>query len=150
MKRFFYWFSFVVLIFALVSTNSVLAQDPSGRPTGPRTPTSNPAPAPAPQDKPQDSGAGGGPTAASGQLINLSKFDSITALVFGVINYALVLLGVISTLMIIWGGFLMVMSAGNEERLTKGRQTLMWAIIGFVVALLAFSIVSIVQNVLQK
>lgn len=49
---------------------------------------------------------------------------------------------------IIVGAFRMVMSRGNTEALTAGKKTVTWAIMGFVVALLSYSIVAIVQTAL--
>lgn len=126
----------------------------TARPAGAQTTGTNqpnkPAPQPAPAPAPAPSPVNAQPSSAPTQLINLSRFNSVPDLVFGIINYALIMLGIITTLMIIYGGFLMVLSAGNEERLNAGRKTLTWAIIGFALALLSFSIVAIVQNVLQR
>ena len=55
---------------------------------------------------------------------------------------------VCSVLFIIVGGYQMIMSSGNEERLARAKRTIVWAVLGLVIALLSFSIVAIVQNVL--
>jgi hypothetical protein len=82
------------------------------------------------------------------QLDNLSRFNTLPELIFGVLNYVFMFIGVIAVLMIIYGGFMMTVSAGNEERLGQGKKTIFWAIGGLVVTLMAFSIISIVQNIL--
>ena len=161
MKKISHYFLFLIVAVALLSSHVALAQTPCGRPTCDDPPKTSP-PAKTPTPPSQGNPTTGqtttpttptqttpAPTSSGAKLINLSKFTSITELVFGIINYALVLIGVISTLMIIYGGFLMVTSGGSEERLSQGKRALMWAIIGFAVALLSFSIVSIVQNILQ-
>lgn len=61
----------------------------------------------------------------------------------------LVMTGAWSTLFIIVGGFRMVVSAGDEEAYTKGKQTITWAVLGLVAAMLSFSIVAVVQNLLH-
>jgi uncharacterized membrane protein YjfL (UPF0719 family) len=53
-------------------------------------------------------------------------------------------------LIIIIGGVRMVLSQGNQESITKGKNTIIWAVAGLIVALLSFSLVSIVQNLLTK
>jgi uncharacterized membrane protein YjfL (UPF0719 family) len=40
------------------------------------------------------------------------------------------------------------MSQGNEEAVSAAKKTITWAVIGLVIALLSFSIVAIVQNLL--
>ena len=47
------------------------------------------------------------------------------------------------------GGFQMISGAGNEETYTKAKKTIIWAVIGLALALLSFSIVAIVQDILQ-
>ena len=44
----------------------------------------------------------------------------------------------------------MITAAGNEEALTKAKKTIVWAILGLVLALLSFSIIAIVQDLLQS
>ncbi|MBI4276690.1 hypothetical protein HY629_02525 [Candidatus Uhrbacteria bacterium] len=67
-----------------------------------------------------------------------------------IINALLGLTGVIAFLMILWGGFLWLTSAGSEERVTKGRKTLMWAAIGLVLAFLSFILFNEFLNVFTQ
>lgn len=63
------------------------------------------------------------------------------------------LLGVVgaSTLLVfIWGGFMMIFSNGNEEKITKGRSTLLWAVIGLTIILSSYSILQYTFNVLAR
>ena len=46
------------------------------------------------------------------------------------IRSVLLLIGSVTLLMFVWGGFLWLTSAGNEERVQKGSQTMLWAAIG--------------------
>ena len=43
----------------------------------------------------------------------------------------------------------MVISSGDEEAYTKAKKTITWAVLGLAVALLSFSIVAIVEDLLQ-
>jgi len=54
----------------------------------------------------------------------------------------------IAVFMVLWGAFQMMTSAGDPEKTTQGRKTLMWAAIGFAVALLASGITSLITNIL--
>ena len=53
------------------------------------------------------------------------------------------------TIMVLYGAFLMLFSAGNEEKISQGRKTILYAAIGFVVVLLSSSIVAILQNLFK-
>lgn len=66
--------------------------------------------------------------------------------VFNAINIALVILGVVSVLMIIIGGFRYVLSGGDQAGIKSAKDTIMYAIIGLIVALLSFAIVSFVAG----
>lgn len=52
----------------------------------------------------------------------------------------------LSTIMILVGAFQLMTSAGNPEKVSKGRKTIMYAAIGFVLALIAGGIVNIIKS----
>jgi hypothetical protein len=60
------------------------------------------------------------------------------------------LIPVFSVIFIIVGGFQMILSGGNEEKLIQAKETITWAILGFVISALSFSIVAIVKNLLHS
>jgi len=60
------------------------------------------------------------------------------------INIAMFLLGIISVVMIIIGGFTYMTSGGDSANVTKAKNTIMFSVIGLVVAALAFVIVNFV------
>ena len=49
--------------------------------------------------------------------------------------------GVIALASFVWGGFLFLTSQGNPERVKKGKDTLIWAVIGLVVIFTAYILV---------
>ncbi|MBA3678981.1 hypothetical protein H0W80_02175 [Candidatus Saccharibacteria bacterium] len=59
-------------------------------------------------------------------------------------NTMLLAIGVVSVIMLIVGGFRYVLSNGNEKAITGAKDTILYAIIGIVVALLSFAIVNFV------
>lgn len=67
-----------------------------------------------------------------------------------VINILLFLLGAIAVLMIIYGGIRYVVSGGDSSQTKAARDTILYAVIGLVVALMAFAIVNFVLDALQK
>ena len=63
-----------------------------------------------------------------------------------IIQYALGLLGIIAVSLIIYGGFLWMTSAGNEERLERAKKVLRDAAIGLAIILAAFGIATFVLS----
>lgn len=63
------------------------------------------------------------------------------------LNLALGFLGVIVVVMIIYGGTLWLTAAGNDDRVAKGKETLVWTAIGAVVISLAWTISSYVLRI---
>ena len=77
------------------------------------------------------------------QSIGLGSADLRTT-VTNIINWVLGLLGIIAVIMILYGGFIWLTAAGNEENVTKAKNILSAAIIGLVIVLLAWAIVNYV------
>ena len=70
--------------------------------------------------------------------------DTSGTLITKLINVMLFIIGVLSVIMIIYGGIIYVISAGDSGRVSKAKNTIMYAIVGLVVALLAYAIVNFV------
>jgi hypothetical protein len=73
-----------------------------------------------------------------------SKADSASSIIKNVINTALVILGSIAVLMIVIGGIRYTTSNGNSTHVKEAKDTIMYAVIGLVVAMTAFGIVNFV------
>jgi uncharacterized membrane protein len=54
------------------------------------------------------------------------------------------LIGIIALILIIYGGFLMLTSAGNEERISEGKKIIQWVVIGILIILLSVGIVQFI------
>lgn len=67
--------------------------------------------------------------------------DQTRESVVKVINFVLGFLALIAVIFVIVGGFRIMMAGGNEENVTKGRKTIIYAIIGLVVIFFARVIV---------
>ena len=63
-------------------------------------------------------------------------------------NAALYLIGAISVLMLIYGGIRYTISGGDSTAVTNAKNTIMYAVIGIVVAILAYAIVNFVLGAL--
>lgn len=56
--------------------------------------------------------------------------------------------GVVALIFVIWGGFLWLTSAGNTDKIKKGRDTLLWAILGLAAIFLSYVVLNFVLSVL--
>lgn len=59
-------------------------------------------------------------------------------------NVLLFIIGVLSVIMLIVGGIRYVVSGGNQQAVTSAKNTILYAIVGLIVAILAFAIVNFV------
>ncbi len=63
-------------------------------------------------------------------------------------NTFLYVIGAVSVLMLIYGGIRYTISGGDEKAVTAAKNTILYAIVGIIVALLAFAIVNFVLGAL--
>ena len=66
--------------------------------------------------------------------------------VYTVINWALIVIGIICVVFIIIGAVKFMTSGGEPDKVKSGKNTIMYAVIGLVIAILANVIVQIVFN----
>jgi hypothetical protein len=59
-------------------------------------------------------------------------------------NVALFLIGAISVIMLIYGGVRYTVSGGDSSQVTAAKNTILYAIVGIVVAILAYAVVNFV------
>lgn len=63
-----------------------------------------------------------------------------------VVNYFLTFLGLIAVIAIIYFGFLMLTSAGNDEQVSKAKTGIIWVVLGILVILFAYVFVVFLIN----
>ena len=68
----------------------------------------------------------------------------LTAQIRTITNTMLFAIGIIAVIMIVIGGIRYVLSGGNGENTKAAQETILYAVIGLVVALLSFAIVNFV------
>jgi hypothetical protein len=82
---------------------------------------------------------------AGGNTCLFGQDDKGKPCVFNVvINFALYFIGALSVLMLIIGGIRYTMSGGNDKSVTAAKNTILYAIIGLVIAVLAYAIIQFV------
>lgn len=79
-------------------------------------------------------------------LTQITRND-LTMAVWNIVRWTFTFLGVIITLIIIYGGVQYMTALGNEEKLEKAKQTIYWAIVGLAVIV---SATAIITYLLQK
>ena len=82
----------------------------------------------------------------SGNPCSTKSADSIDSLLSTVINILSIVVGIISVIMIIVGGLKYVTSGGEASKTASARNTIIYAVIGIAVAVLAQLLVHFVLN----
>ena len=80
------------------------------------------------------------------KLPDISGGEGVAGIVYEATQYLLGLASVIAVLFIIIGGFQYIFSGANEALAKKGKQTLTNAVIGLIIIILSFTIVTIIFN----
>ena len=61
-------------------------------------------------------------------------------------NTVLLIVGLISVIMLIYGGLRYILSGGDSKKVTDAKNTILYAIIGLIISMLAYAIVHFVLN----
>ena len=72
------------------------------------------------------------------------RSDTLSELITKLLTLALSIVGLVAVLFVIYGGFKYITSGGEEEKSHEARATVINALIGLVLALLAFTLVRII------
>jgi len=91
-------------------------------------------------------GISGGANCAKGE----DQGTSLTQIFQTVVNIMLFVIGAVAVIMLVIGGIRYVVSGGNSDQVTGAKNTIMYAIIGIVVAFLAYAAVSFVTTNLTE
>lgn len=65
-------------------------------------------------------------------------------------NLALAIVGFLSVVMLIWGGLRYITSGGDSKEITDAKNTILYAIIGLIIAVLSFAIINFVLQALKS
>ena len=82
----------------------------------------------------------------TGAAPNVAAQGTLGQNITNIINFFLGLLGLISVAFLIYAGVLMVTAGGNEEQIGKARKVITYAVIGIVIILLSYTIVTFVTS----
>jgi hypothetical protein len=80
---------------------------------------------------------------------NLGPGNPLTQYIGQIITAALVLVGILAVVMIIYGGILYITSQGDTQKAERGKNVVVFAVIGLIVVGLAGAVVSFVIRAIQ-
>lgn len=63
-----------------------------------------------------------------------------------VVSFFFIIAGIISVIMIIIGGYWYVLSAGDPQKVKKAKDTILYAAVGLVISLMAWTIINFVLD----
>lgn len=75
--------------------------------------------------------------------------SSIFALIQSVINLLFGIIGAVAVIIIIVAGIQMMTAAGDPNKVSRASTAIMYSVVGLVIALLAYAIVSFVINIFE-
>lgn len=79
-----------------------------------------------------------------------NPFSDAESFLDGVIDLLIKMVGVAALVLLVVGGFRLVVAAGNDNEIQKAKSMIQYAIVGLAIALLAYIIVAAVQGILYR
>lgn len=73
----------------------------------------------------------------------------LVILITNLVKVALTLVGTVALLFLIIGGFYYITSAGNPDNVGKAKQTILYSIIGLILAIVSYAIINFIINQIQ-
>ena len=86
-------------------------------------------------------GAPGGVNAAKGTGVPTNFASGDGSLIQKIINITLYAIGVLSVIMLIFGGLRYVISGGQKEAVTAAKNTILYAVVGLLIAVFAYAFI---------
>ena len=78
------------------------------------------------------------------------KGNDLNTIIQMIVNAIIFIIGIVAVVMIILGGISYATSQGDPSKVKKGKDTILYGIIGLIVALLAYAIVNFVLGALSN
>jgi hypothetical protein len=77
---------------------------------------------------------------------NVAKEDNLIPVITTIINVLIGVLGIVAVIVIIFAGIQFVTSSGDAQKVAKAKNTILYGVIGLLIALLAYPIVNFVLS----
>ncbi len=72
--------------------------------------------------------------------------SDLNQIILNITNWVLGFVTILAVLFLIWGGLQYLTAAGNEEQVEKAKSTITYALLGLIVAAIAYAAVVVVVN----
>lgn len=82
------------------------------------------------------------------EIKNPLKYDEIEEIIPAITELLKGIAITLGTVLVIWGGIQIMTAGGNEEKLTKGKKTITWTVIGVAIVILVDFIVGFIKELL--
>lgn len=76
----------------------------------------------------------------------LTSFETIGDLINGVLTYLFYLAVIIAPIVILFGAFTIITSAGDAKKYDQGKKIILYALIGFAIIFLAKGIIAFIES----
>ena len=77
-------------------------------------------------------------------VTNPLRTTSVQGLITNIINAVLSIVGLVAVAMLIYGGFLIMISGGEQEKYDSGKKTITYAVVGLIVVILSYAIMNFI------
>jgi len=94
-------------------------------------------------------GTSTGGSGSSGSICGAAQSDELAPIIQNVINTLFVVLGMIAVIMIVIGGIRYATSGGDSSQTKAAKDTILYAVIGLIVAIMSYAIVNFVLERLK-
>lgn len=84
-------------------------------------------------------------------ITGVEDFDktTLTTTITSIVNYVIGIVAIIAVVMIVYAGYLYITAGMNEDNVKKAKTMLLWGVIGVVIVVLSYSIVTFATSFLS-
>ncbi len=92
-------------------------------------------------------GVGPNGNIVDGQINNPLKDSTTQGFISTIVTNFLGLIGILASVMIIYNAYLYITAAGNEQQTAKAKTGLLWSVVGFLTAFMAYVLITALKNI---
>ncbi len=89
------------------------------------------------------------PTSHPHPWLQLSKSTSLGSIISALLPHILIFAGLAMLIMIVYGGFQLMISGGDSEGIREGKAKITWGVIGFLIVFSSYFIVQLVGTIFK-
>lgn len=90
----------------------------------------------------------GGSASAQARFVNPLGSTTVADIIVTATRYLLGLVGFLAMAALVWGGVLYIISLGNDQYVQQAKKVIFWAIVGLIIIMLSYVILSTVSGFL--